>query len=257
MNILDEEYTRRPFYGVRRMSDMLKKKGYSIGKCRVRSLLREMGLMAIYPKKRTSISNKEHKKYPYLLNDLAITGRDQVWAADITYVRLSRGYAYLVVIMDLYSRYVLSWRLSNTLDADFCVEALEEALKYGKPGIFNSDQGSQFTSQAFTGCLIRNEVSISMDSCGRAYDNIFVERLWRTVKYEDIYIRGYETILQAKDGLGKYFNFYNTERPHQSLGYKTPWEIYSGIGNTPMPIEIVRPDANKEVVLAEKQVSSV
>lgn len=257
MNILDEEYTKRPFYGVRRMLDVLEKRGYDIGKDRVRSLLREMGLMAIYPKKYTSISNKEHKKYPYLLNDLAITGRDQVWAADITYVRLSRGYAYLVAIMDLYSRYVLSWRLSNALDADFCVEALGEALKYGKPVIFNSDQGSQFTSESFTGCLIRNMVSISMDSCGRAYDNIFVERLWRTVKYEDIYIKGYETIFQAKDGLGKYFHFYNTERPHQALGYKTPWEVYSGIGNMPIATEIVRPGANKEVVLAEKQVLSV
>lgn len=254
MNTLDEIYTESPFFGVRRMLDALTKKGYIIGRVRVRSLLREMGLNAIYPKRHTSISSKEHKKYPYLLKDIAITQRDQVWAADITYVKLSRGYAYLVAIMDLYSRYVLSWRLSNSLDADFCIEALEEALKYGKPGIFNSDQGTQFTCQVFTDCLIRNGISISMDSRGRAYDNIFVERLWRTVKYEDIYLKGYENMFQAKDGLAKYFNFYNTKRSHQSLEYKTPWEVYSGIGNMPMLTEIVRPGANKEVILAEKQV---
>lgn len=229
MNLIDEQFTQTPFYGVRRMTQFLKKSGYKIGKDRVRSIMREMGLIAVYPKKGTSVRNIMHRIYPYLLKDIEIIRPNHVWCTDITYIRLARGFVYLVAIMDWHSRYVLSWRLSNSLDADFCVEALGEALKYAKPDIFNSDQGCQFTSEGFTSLLLKNGIKISMDSKGRAYDNIFVERLWRTVKYEDIYLKGYETVAEIKTGLKQYFDFYNNERMHQSLGYKTPFEIYSGI----------------------------
>lgn len=229
MNLLDEHHTKTPFYGVRKMTEVLKRAGYNVGKDRVRNLLRQMGLIAVYPKRNTSKRAIEHKIYPYLLNMVEIMKPNHVWFADITYIRLMRGFAYLVAIMDWFSRYVLSWRLSNSLDADFCIEALAEALKYGKSEIFNTDQGSQFTSDGFTGLLLNNNISISMDSRGRMYDNIFVERLWRTVKYEDVYLKGYETIQSTCNGLKDYFNFYNNERLHQSLEYRTPWEVYSGI----------------------------
>jgi len=228
MRSLDEEHTNHPFYGVLKMTEYLRRKGYKVGRDRVRTLLRSMGLEAIYPKPKTSIKAKEHKIYPYLLKDIEIKKPNQVWSTDITYIRLEGGFAYLVAIMDWYSRYVLSWRVSNTIDVNFCVEALEEALKYARPEMFNTDQGSQFTSMAFTGVLEKHGISISMDAKGRFFDNIFIERLWRTVKYEDIYVKDYRIIPELKDGLGKYFNFYNGERYHQNLRYKTPWEIYAG-----------------------------
>ena len=224
--MLDEEYTRRPFYGVRRMTEYLRREGYAVGETRTRRLLREMGLMAVYPKPKLSVPCKYHKLYPYLLRDVEITRPDQVWAADITYIRLSGGFVYLVAIMDLFSRKALSWRLSNTLDAGFCVEALREALLKGRPEIFNTDQGSQFTSLEFTGVLENAGVKISMDGRGRVFDNIFVERLWRSVKCEEVYLKDYSSLREARDGLGRYFEFYNFERPHQSLGYRTPGEVY-------------------------------
>ena len=226
MQLLDEKYTETPFYGVPRMTKYLQDKGFKVGKYKVRTMLRKMGLYAIYPKPKLSGSVKEHKIYPYLLNGVAIVSCNQVWSTDITYIRLSSGFAYLVAIMDWYSRYVISWRLSKTLSSDFCIEALNEALQISKPQIFNSDQGSQFTSSEFTQRLKQDAIAISMDGRGRLFDNIFVERLWRTVKYEDIYIKGYETIEQARLGLSRYFKFYNNERYHQSLGYKKPADVY-------------------------------
>jgi len=229
MNLLDEEHTKRPFYGVRKMTEFINRSGYKAGTDRVRSLLRRMGLEAICPKRNLSLRRKDHKVYPYLLRGVKITRPNQVWSTDITYVRLMEGFAYLVAIIDWYSRYVISWNMSNTADVDLCVEALEESLKYGKPDIFNTDQGSQFTSSKFTSKLKDNKIKISMDGRGMMFDNIFIERLWRTVKYEDIYIKGYETIPEARKGLKEYFKFYNNERYHQSLDYKTPWEYYSGM----------------------------
>lgn len=228
MNLLDEQYTRTPCYGVRKMTECLQRQGYAVGRYRVRHLLRKMGLEAIYPKKRLSIPDHEHRIYPYLLRGVFIVRPDQVWSTDITYVRLLGGFVYLVAIIDWYSRYVLSWRLSNTLDAGFCIDALDEALCRAKPDIFNTDQGSQFTSESFIKRLQSQMVAISMDGRGRVFDNIFVERLWRTVKYEDIYLKGYETIRDAEQGLTDYFYFYNTERIHQALQYKTPQEVYTG-----------------------------
>lgn len=228
MNRTDEIFTMCPFFGSRRLMEYLNLEGYEVGRDRVRSIMRKLGLEAIYPKKRTSIPNKEHRIYPYLLRDVDITRPNQVWSADITYIRLKHGFAYLVAVIDWYSRYVLSWRLSNTMDSSFCIEALREVLKQGKPEIFNTDQGSQFTSEGFTGVLIDNNIQISMDGKGRAMDNIFVERLWRTVKYEDVYINGYTTIPETQTGLKDYFEFYNEGRLHQSLKYRTPSEIYTG-----------------------------
>jgi len=229
MRLLDEEYTRHPFKGVRKMVYYLRDLGYVVNHKRVRRLLRVMGIEAIYPKKNLSKSRAEDKKYPYLLKDLDIIEANQVWCVDITYIRLLTGFTDLVAIMDWYSRYVLSWRLSNSLDTSFCMEALEDALMvYGFPKIFNSDQGVQFTSEAFTGLLLANEIQISMDAKGRAFDNIFIERLWRTVKYEEVYLHDYESIPEAKEKLGTYLNFYNFERHHQSLKYKKPAELYFG-----------------------------
>ena len=228
MRLLDEEHTRHPFYGVPKMTEFLRRKGYRVGRDRVRTLLRSMGLEAVYPKPKTSIKAKDHKIYPYLLKDVEVIRPNQVWSADITYIRLEEGFVYLVAIVDWYSRYLISWRVSNTMDTNFCVEALEEALKYARPEIFNTDQGSQFTSMAFTGILEKNGISISMDAKGRVFDNIFIERLWRTVKYENIYIKDYKTIPDLKTGLIEYFDFYNGERYHQNLDYKTPWEVYIG-----------------------------
>ena len=231
MNLLDEEHTRRPFYGVRKMTEFLNREGYAVGKDRARRLLRRMGLEAICPKRNLSRKRKDHKVYPYLLKGVRITKPNQVWSSDITYVRLLEGFAYLVAIIDWFSRYVISWNIGNTPDVDLCMEALEESLTYGKPEIFNTDQGSQFTSDKFTGKLKDNKIKISMDGRGMMFDNIFIERLWRTVKYEDVYIKGYETIPETRTGLGEYFEFYNDDRYHQSLDYKTPWEVYSGIRN--------------------------
>lgn len=234
MNLLDEQYTKTPFYGVRNMLTYLRNLGYSVGKDHVRTLLRTMGLVAIVPRRNTSVPHPAHAIYPYLLRDVAITGVNHVWSADITYIRLGIGFAYLVVVMDWYSRVVLAWRLSNTLDADFCVEALEEAVaNYGAPEIFNTDQGAQFTSAAYIGVLTKHGISISMDGRGRCLDNIFVERLWRSVKYENVYLFGYRTITEARSGLAAYFEFYNKERFHQSLNNKTPWEVYRGTCSEP------------------------
>jgi putative transposase len=230
MNLIDMRFTLMPFYGVPRMTAYLKRQGEPVGDKRVRRLMRQMGLYAIYPKPKTSQPHPEHKIFPYLLRGVEVIRPNQVWAADITYIRLQHGFAYLVAIMDWFSRYVLAWRLSNNMEADFCIECLEEALSYGCPDIFNTDQGSQFTSLDFTGCLLKRDINVSMDGRGRVFDNIFVERLWRSVKYEDVYIHGYQLIPEAKTGLGKYFRLYNVDRQHESLNYLTPWEVYSGLG---------------------------
>jgi len=230
MKLLDIQYMKRPFYGVRKMTRYLRTAGYIVGKDHVRTLLRKMGLQAVFPKPNLSRPHPENRIYPYLLRDLDVMRPNQVWCADITYIRLAWGFAYLVAIVDWYSRCVLSWRLSNTLEADFCVEALREAVgKYGVPDVFNTDQGTQFTSQEFINVLVSNNISISMDGRGRCLDNIFVERLWRTVKYENVYLKGYQTIPEARTGLTEYFEFYNKERYHQSLDNKTPWQVYSGL----------------------------
>lgn len=226
MRMIDEEYTAHPFLGSRRMRIWLTRQGEEVNRKRVQRLMRKMGLEAIYPKPNLSVAGRGHKVYPYLLRGVKIERPDQVWSTDITYVPMRQGFMYLAAVIDWYSRYVITWRLSNTLDGQFCVEMLEEALRGGRPEIFNTDQGVQFTASAFTGCLERAGVSVSMDGRGRALDNVFVERLWRSVKYEDIYIRGYETVSELSEGLDRYFAFYNHERFHQSLGYQTPAAVY-------------------------------
>jgi len=230
MRLLDEQYTRTPFYGVPRMTAYLRAAGQAVGPKRVRRLLRTMGLEAVYPKPRLSQSAPGHRIYPYLLRGMSIGRPNQVWSTDITYVRLVRGFVYLVAILDWFSRYVLAWSVSNTLDSLFCVETLRQALaEYGRPEIFNSDQGVQFTSEAFTGVLASAGVAISMDGRGRALDNVFVERLWRTVKYEEVYLKDYAGVPAAVSGLGSYFDFYNCERLHQALDYQTPQAVYLGL----------------------------
>jgi putative transposase len=225
--LLDEEYLRHPFYGSRRMTAYLRGLGWTINRKRVRRLLREMGLTAIGPKPNTSRRDKAHPVYPYLLRDVVIERVNQVWSTDITYIPLAHGFAYLVAIVDWCSRKVLGWRISNTLDAGFCVDCLRQALAdFGMPEVFNSDQGCQFTSEAFTGVLKDHDIAISMDGRGRALDNVFIERLWRSVKYEDIYLQGYQSIPELILGLTRYFAFYNEERAHQSLDYLTPNEVY-------------------------------
>lgn len=227
MRLVDEKYTAHPFYGYRKMTTWLRELGYAVNSKRVLRLMRKMGLQAIYPRPKLSQSHPEHKVYPYLLRGVRIERRNQVWSTDITYIRVSGGFLYLVAIIDWYSRFVLSWELSNTLDAGFCIDALKRALaRYGTPEIFNTDQGSQFTSADFTGVLLEQDVRISMDGRGRALDNIFVERLWRTVKYEEVYLNDYVTGLDAHAGLGRYFPFYNNERHHQALDYLTPSAVY-------------------------------
>jgi putative transposase len=230
LNAIDELYTARPHLGRYGMRDALaQERGIEVNPKRVRRMMKTLGLEAVYPRPRrnTSQACPEHPKYPYLLRNLEITYPDQVWCTDITYIRLHRGFAYLAAVMDWFSRYVLAWELSNTLDANFCVAALGEALGTGRqPGIFNTDQGSQFTSGAFTGVLIEAGIAISMDGAGRAFDNIMVERLWRTVKYEEVYLRDYETPAEARLGLGRYFGYYNHQRRHRSLGRRTPASVY-------------------------------
>lgn len=228
MQLIDQQYTCTPFYGSRRMTAWLGEEGYQVNRKRVQKLMGKMGLEAIYPKPRLSVAGPEHKVYPYLLHGAEIHHPNQVWSTDITYVPMQQGFMYLVAVIDWYSRYVLSWELSNTLDVGFCLAALEEALEMGKPDIFNSDQGVQFTSRAFTGRLEEAGVAISMDGRGRVFDNIFVEGLWRSVKYEDIYIKEYRRVPELEVGLDHYFWFYNQERPHQALGYKTPAQVYLG-----------------------------
>ncbi len=226
MRLLDEQYLRTPFYGWPRMTVYLRRQGYQVNSKRIRRLMQKMGLQAIYPKPKTSSADKGHRKYPYLLRGLEIAQPNFVWCADITYVPMRQGFMYLVAVLDWFSRYVLAWQLSNTLDGYFCLDALQQALHSGQPAIFNTDQGVQFTAHEFTGCLESANIQISMDGRGRAMDNIFIERLWRTVKYEDIYLKEYATVPELDAGLAAYFRFYNGERPHQSLAYRTPAEIY-------------------------------
>lgn len=227
MSLLDEQYTKTPFYGVHKMTEWLRILGFTVNPKRVRRLLRLMGLEAIYPKPRLSIPGTGHKIYPYLLRGVPVVRSNQVWSTDITYIRLAQGFVYLVVVMDWFSRYVISWSLSVTLDAAFCLDALDRALSRARPDIFNSDQGSQFTSREFTGRLEEAGVQISMDGRGRFFDNIFVERLWRSVKYEDIYLKDYAGVPEAREGLGRYFRFYNVERFHEAHDYKTPQAVYA------------------------------
>jgi putative transposase len=223
MRAIDRLYLQRPFFGSRRIADEL-----AVNRKRVQRLMRLMGLEAIYPKPRTTRRAKEHRIYPYLLRNLAITRPDQVWSTDITYLPLRDGYLYLTAVMDWYSRYVLAWRLSNQLEGTFCCEALDEALAISQPEIFNTDQGCQFTSEAFTSRLLTRNIRISMDGRGRALDNVFVERLWRTVKYEEVYLREYVDARDARVSLQRYWRFYNQARRHQSLDRRTPAEVYFG-----------------------------
>ena len=235
MKRIDAQSLRTPFYGSRRMAAWLRSEGDAVNRKRVRRLMRLMGLQAIYQRPRTSQPAPDHQVYPYLLRDLRIERVNQVWCADITYIPMARGFLYLVAIMDWVSRRVLAWRLSNTLDADFCIEALEDALaRHGRPEIFNTDQGSQFTSSGFTGILSDAEIAISMDGKGRFMDNIFVERLWRSLKYEEVYLHAYETVADARVGIGRWIDFYNDERPHQALGYRTPREVFKAVHPTPV-----------------------
>jgi len=227
MRLLDERYTACPFYGSRRMTAWLNRHGEAVNRKRVQRLLRIMGLEAIYPKPKLSASGMGHRVYPYLLRGLTIDRPGQVWSADITYVPLPGGFMYLAATIDWYSRLVVAWRLSNTLDGSFCQDMLEAALATGTPAVFNTDQGVQFTARAFTARVERAGAQVSMDGRGRCLDNVFVERLWRSVKYEDVYLRGYESVPDLERGLAAYFRFYNHERLHQSLGYRTPADVHA------------------------------
>jgi len=230
MKLMDEIHLKHPYWGSRNIRDELQGLGYKIGRGHVRTLMKKMGIEAIYKKPRLSKPHPGHKVYPYLLRGMDITRANQVWAADITYLPMAKGFCYLVAIMDWASRRVLAWRLSNTLDVTFCTEALEEAImRYGTPEIFNTDQGSQFTSEAFTGILNAHGIRISMDGRGRWLDNVFIERLWRSVKYEDVYLKAYDSISAVREGLTKYFEFYNGKRRHQGLDRKTPDNVYWSI----------------------------
>jgi putative transposase len=229
--LLDEIYTEAPCYGSRKMKAALARRGHIVGLERIQQLMREMGLEAIYPKPKSSRRHPEHRVYPYLLRGLKIRRPNQVWATDITYIRLVHGWMYLVAILDWFSRYVVSWAVSTTQDVFFCLEALEDALSKGKPEIFNRDQGSQFTSTAFTDLLKAHAIQISMDGRGRVFDNIFTERLWRTVKYEEVYLHDYHSVREGKYGIGRYIEFYNHTRLHQSLDYKTPAEVHFQTGD--------------------------
>ena len=224
---MDRQYLKTPYYGSRRMTAWLRTQGHRVNRKRVQRLMRAMGLEAIYRKPNTSKPVPGHRTYPYLLKGVAVDRVNQVWAADITYLPMARGFLYLVAIMDWHSRYVLSWRLSNTLEADFCIDALGEALGKGQPEVFNTDQGSQFTSEAFSGLLLERGIKVSMDGKGRYLDNIFVERLWRSVKYEEVYLKAYRDGSEARRGIDAYLDFYNRERPHQSLGYRTPAQVFA------------------------------
>jgi len=228
MRLIDEQYTKTPFYGWPRMTAYLRRQGYKVNHKRVQRLMQLMGLEAIYPKPRTSKPAPGHKIFPYLLRGLTITRPNQVWSSDITYIPMARGFMYLTAVIDWYSRYVLAWQLSNTLDGQFCLDVLRQALQQGRPDIFNTDQGAQFTAHAFTDTVLAAGARVSMDSRGRALDNIVIERLWRSVKYERIYLMSYATGSDLQAGLVDYFDFYNTERPHQSLEYRTPKEVHCG-----------------------------
>jgi len=226
MRLIDRQFLATPFYGSRRMAECLKRTGEAVNRKRVQRLMTLMGLEALHPKPRTTATAPGAKAYPYLLRDRKLTRVDEVWSSDITYVPMRHGFMYLTAVIDWYSRYVLSWRLSNTLDGGFCLEALDEALARGKPEIFNTDQGSQFTAREYTGRLEEAGIAVSRDGRGRALDNVFVERLWRSVKYEDIYIKDYALVPELMSGLTAYFQFYDEDRPHQSLDYRTPGEVY-------------------------------
>ncbi len=256
LGLIDAEYTRHPFYGSRRMVVFLKTQGHVVNRKRVQRLMGILGLAGMAPGPATSAAHPEHTLYPYLLRGVDVTRPNQVWSTDITYVRLAHGFAYLVAIIDWYARRVLAWRLSNTLEAGFCVDCLEDALRaHGRPEIFNTDQGSQFTSAAFTGVLRREGIAISMDGRGRALDNVFVERLWRSVKYEDIYLKRYASLPELLLGLTEYFAFYNQELPHQSLGYLTPEAVYrSGDGGG---AKIVDRFGKAESELGQRQTAAI
>ena len=227
MELIDKEYTAHPFYGYRRLTAWLRREGYEVNPKRIRRLMRLMGVEAVYQKPKSSKPTPNHKIYPYLLRNVKIERPDHVWSTDITYIRMNRGFIYLTAIIDWYSRYILSYEVSTTLDNWFCIEALNSALNTSKPEIFNSDQGVQFTSMDFTNRLKKSDIKISMDGRGRAHDNIFIERFWRSVKYEEVYLKDYKSVKEAIDGINRYFNFYNNERPHESLDYYTPAEVYS------------------------------
>jgi putative transposase len=255
MQLLDQQYLATPFYGSRRMTAWLRGQGYPVSRKRVQRLMRAMGLQAIYRRPRTSQPAPGHQVHPYLLLGVEINRANQVWCADITYIPMRRGFLYLVVIMDWHSRYVLAWRLSNTLDEEFCLDALAEALKQEKPEIFNTDQGAQFTSQAFTGLLEQHGVRGSMDGKGRYTDNLFIERLWRSLKYEEVYLKAYADGREARAGLGAYLDFYNTVRPHQALDYRPPAEVFLASleasrppGLVEFPESETRPSGDQEVV---------
>jgi putative transposase len=238
MKLIDAQYVETPFYGIDKMTEWLHRQGHYVNHKRVRRLMRKMGLEAVYPRRKRclSIPDRQHRIYPYLLRDVQVEQANQVWSADITYIRMHRGWVYLVAIMDWYSRYVLSWEVSVTLEGEFCVEALRRALSSGRPQIFNTDQGSQFTSIGFTKILQDAGVQISMDGKGRAFDNIFSERLWRTVKVEDVYLRDYQTVAEARYYLSRYLEFYNNRRFHEALGYRTPAEVYGVAVVTPVAL---------------------
>jgi len=235
MKLIDRHYTDNPSWGVPRITEWLKRQGFKVNRKRVARLMRRMGLQGITPRRKLSLPNKEHKVYPYLLKGLNISRPNHVFCSDITYIPMRKGFIYLTAVMDWASRYVLSWKVSLTLDAAFCVEALEEALAIGVPEIFNTDQGSQFTSKDFTDLLKNNNIAISMDGKGRVFDNIFIERLWRTVKWEEVYLKDYVNVGQAIRGLRDFFRRYNEERPHSALDYRTPYEVYHGAAKTPKP----------------------
>ena len=245
LRLLDEVHLARPFLGSRRLVDELHVRGYCVNRKRVQRLMQLMGIEATYPKPRTSTPNKAHEVYPYLLRDLVPERADQVWASDITYVPMAHGFAYLVAVMDLYSRKILSWQISNTLDSRFCVEALKEALrKYGKPAIFNTDQGAQFSARTFTSVLEQHDVRISMDGKGRWIDNVFIERFWRSLKYEEVYLYAYDDLRQAKQRIKRYIRYYNLERRHTSLDKGTPHEVYTSSAKfKPKPNQSIRATA--------------
>ena len=235
MRLIDEQFTRTPFYGVPKMTAWLRRQGHHVNPKRIRRLMRLLGLEAIYPKPKLSRPNLQHKVYPYLLRNVHIGRVNQVWSTDITFVRLFHGFIYLTVVMDWLSRYVLSWSISNSLEIEFCIDALERALHQGTPEIFNTDQGAQFTSPRFIKILLNKEIAISMDGRGRVLDNIFVERLWRSVKYEEVYLHDYQSVAEARQGIKRYFQLYNYERPHQSLNYKTPAEVFFNLPQKKFP----------------------
>lgn len=230
MRLLDEQYTRTPFYGSRKMTEWLATVGHAVNRKRVSRLMELLGVEAVYPKPTLSQPGEGHRIYPYLLRGTKVERVDQVWSTDITYIRMAQGFVYLVAVMDWFSRFVLSWSLSWTMEVEFCVEALKCALRRGRPEIFNSDQGSQFTSEKFTEELAGRQIAISMDGRGRCMDNIFVERLWRSLKYEEVYLKDYGSVTEARTSIARYFQFYNHERLHQSLNYRTPSSVYRGDG---------------------------